>query len=254
MIGTMKITVSSLNVQGFFDWDGRKANIIDYLTMTSPDVIFFQEVTFLPQIASRNQVSLLNQALAYPYENTAVTRLQDSPHYENYREGLGIISKWPIVKSETIILKQQKDDEHQRIVQLVDVLHENEIVKLANIHFSISDNREDFPREHLNELLGILQARGETRIIGGDFNMNQIDLHADLWQNDYISSSVSPYITYPAMNKRVDYFLLPKNYAFIDITTSNDGLSDHRALTVSAKNGVLTPSATQAIQPQAAQL
>lgn len=250
----MKITVSSLNVQGFSDWDNRKANIIDYLTMTSPDVVLFQEVTFLPQIAAHNQVGLLNKALAYPFENTAVTRLQDSPHYENYREGLGVVSKWPITKSETIILKQQSDDEHQRIVQLIDILCDGSLVKFANVHFSISDNNENFPREHLYELLSILETRNETRIIGGDFNMNSIDLHADLWQDSYISSSVTPYVTYPAMNKRVDYFLLPKEYAFLDIATSPDGLSDHRGLTVAMKNGVLAHSTADVSQMQSAQL
>jgi endonuclease/exonuclease/phosphatase family metal-dependent hydrolase len=228
----MKITFSSLNVQGFADWDERKSHIIDYVKHTEPDIVMFQEVTFLPQINAENQVSLLNKSLRYRYENTAITRLQDSPVYENYREGLGIISKYPILKSETIILKQQPHDEHQRIVQLIDILCEDTVVKFAHVHFSISDNDENLPREHLVELLDILESRGETRIMGGDFNMNSIDLHRELWQDKYVSSSVVDYISYPPMNKRVDYFLLPKEYAFTSITTSPDGLSDHRGLTV----------------------
>jgi endonuclease/exonuclease/phosphatase family metal-dependent hydrolase len=249
----MEITFGSLNVQAFTDWDERKTNIVNYFQQTSPDVIFFQEVTFLPQINLRNQVDLLNQTLRYPYENSAVTRLQKSPHFENYREGIGVISKWPILKSETVILKQQETDEHQRIVQLIDILHDETVVKFANVHFSISDNDENLPREHLVELLQILESRGETRIIGGDFNMNDIDLHADLWQDTYISSSKMPYITYPSMNKRIDYFLLPKGYAFLDITTSPDGLSDHRALNVTVTNGVNTPQSTPELAYQSAQ-
>jgi endonuclease/exonuclease/phosphatase family metal-dependent hydrolase len=234
----MKLTFGSLNVQAFTDWEDRETKIIDYVRQANPDIVLFQEVTFLPQIANENQVSLVNKTLKYQYENTAITRLQDSPHFENYREGLGVISKWPILKSETVILKQQLLDEHQRIVQLIDILVEDTVVKFANVHFSISDNYESFPREHLNELLQILESRGETRIIGGDFNMNSIDLHADLWQDKYISSSVVDYISYPPMNKRVDYFLLPKEYSFLNIDTSGDGLSDHRALTVTAATGV----------------
>lgn len=250
----MKLTVVSLNVQGFFGWDDRKTNIINYLAETDSDIVFFQEVTFLPQISSRNQVALINQTINYPYENSAVTRLQKSPHYENYREGLGVISKWPILKSETFILKQQEGDEHQRIVQLIDVLCDETVVKLANVHFSISDNDESLPRNHLDELLTLLQSRGETRIIGGDFNMNDIDLHADLWQNNYISSSAEPYVTYPDMNKRVDYFLLPREYAFLDITTSPDGLSDHRALSVAIENDPLPQPVLHARNLSAAEL
>jgi endonuclease/exonuclease/phosphatase family metal-dependent hydrolase len=248
----MKLTFGSLNVQAFTDWEDREAQIIEYVRQNDPDVVLFQEVTFLPQIASENQVSLVNKTLKYRYENTAVTRLQDSPHFENYREGLGLISKWPIVKSETIILKQQLLDEHQRIVQLIDILVDDTVVKFANVHFSISDNYESFPREHLSELLQILESRGETRILGGDFNMNSIDLHADLWQDKYISSSVVDYISYPSMNKRVDYFLLPKEYAFLNIKTSGDGLSDHRALTVTATDAVTVKAETPALAHQTA--
>lgn len=236
----MKITFGSLNVQGFTDWDDRKANIIDYVKQTNPDIVLFQEVTFLPQIATENQVGILNKTLRYPYENTAITRLQKSPVYENYREGLGLISKYPILKSETIVLKQQDHDEHQRIVQLIDILCKDKIIKFAHVHFSISDNDEDLPREHLVELLEILESRGETRIIGGDFNMSSVDMHATLWQEKYICSSITPYITYPSMNKRIDYYLLPKEYSFVSITTSPDGLSDHRALAVTAEDGALT--------------
>lgn len=248
----MKITFSSLNVQAFTNWDNRKTNITDYLQKVSPDIALFQEVTFLPQINAENQVSLLNKTLKYPYENTAITRLQASPHFENYREGLGIISKWPILKSETIILKQNKTDEHQRIVQLVDILHDETVVKFAHVHFSISDFDENLPRDHLKELLEILASRGETRIIGGDFNMSNVDLHADLWQENYVSSSTTPYITFPLENKRVDYFLLPKECNFLSITTSTDGLSDHRALTVAAEYGTTAPTPTREVAYQTA--
>ncbi|HET8883949.1 MAG TPA: endonuclease/exonuclease/phosphatase family protein [Candidatus Saccharimonadales bacterium] len=250
----MKMTFTSLNVQGFDNWENRQVKIIDYLQRTDPDIVLFQEVTFLPQISSHNQVGLLNKSLAYPYENTAVTRLQDSPHYETYREGLGVISKWPITNSETIILKQNPEDEHQRIVQLIDITCDNQVIKFANIHFSISDTNENFPRDHLQELLDIFKSRNEVRIIGGDFNMNDIDLHADLWQDAYISSSTVPYMTFPGMNKRVDYFLLPKDHAFLDIFTSPDDLSDHRALSVTVKDAVPLHTIKHAAAPMDAVL
>lgn len=249
----MKLTCTSLNVQGFFNWEERQTAISHYLQQTAPDIVMFQEVTFLPQIATDNQVALLNKTLHYPYENSAVTRLQTSPHYENYREGLGVISRWPIIKSETIILKQNPQDEHQRIVQLIDIRRQDEIIKLANVHFSISDKDENFPRDHLRELLDILASRDETRIIGGDFNMSNLDLHVDLWQETYIASSTTPYITFPEHNKRVDYFLLPKEYAFLNIGTSPDGLSDHRALNVTLSD-TTAPPITMAATHQTATL
>ena len=87
----MKLT--TLNLQGFNDWLHREPEIIDYLKATDPDVILFQEVVFLPAISAFNQVQLLNKKLNYPFEHSAVTRLQPSHEYETFREGLAVLSK-----------------------------------------------------------------------------------------------------------------------------------------------------------------
>jgi len=224
----MKIT--TLNLQGFSDWESRQSAITDHLKTTASDIILFQEVVFLPHISPYNQVQILNQTLEYPHLSSAVTRLQPSPHYETYREGLALLSKYPIVASDTIILKQAPGDEHNRIVQLVDVLIDDHIVKIANVHFSLSDTI-DYATAHLKETLEILASRGEERIIVGDFNLDDLTALSDLWSDQYRSSAEQEYISFPGENRRIDYFLVPKSYSFGDITTSGDTLSDHRALT-----------------------
>lgn len=235
MIIHMEISITSLNVQGFFDWQSRQKPITDYLAQINSDLIFLQEVTYIPEISPYTQADIINQTLHYPYEHSSISRLQASPDFANYREGLAVLCKYPIAKSEVLVLKKDPADEHLRLLQCIDLVTENgAIVKLANIHLSITDFTEAFARAQLDEILHILQSRGETRIIGGDFNMRQLELHADLWQDRYVASSRVPYITYPIENKRMDYFLIPKELAFTDIATSPDGLSDHRALSISA--------------------
>lgn len=223
--------ITTLNIQEFTNWESRQPAIIEYLKATAPDIIFFQEVVFLPNISPYNQVQLLNQELGYVSEQSAITRLQASKVHETYREGLATLSKYPIVKADTLILKQAAGDEHNRIVQLLDLNIDGQIVKVANVHFSITDIT-DFATPHLEELLGILEARGEERIIVGDFNLTYLEESADLWNDRYRASIEVPYITYPLMDKRVDYALIPKAYSFENISVSGDGLSDHRALTV----------------------
>lgn len=231
----MELTVTSLNVQGFFGWNDREKHITDYLTKMNSDVIFLQEVTYIPEISPYTQADLLNQTLRYPYEHASISRMQTSPDFAHYREGLAVLSKYPITKSDVLVLKKDPADEHLRLVQFIDVITtDGTALKLANIHLSITDFTEQFARAQLEELLQILASRGETRIIGGDFNMRQLDLHADLWQDKYVASSRVPYITYPSENKRMDYFLIPKELAFTAIATSPDGLSDHRALSICA--------------------
>jgi len=225
----MKLT--TLNTQGFDNWGARQAFVAEYIAAEKPDIIFFQEVVFLPDTAPFNQVQLLNKVLNYPYELSSVTRLQDSTAYKVYREGLATISRYPIMKSDTIVLQQAEGDEHNRIVQLLDIEIDGEIIQFANIHFSLTDF-VDYATAHLVELFEILAARGEQRIIAGDFNMTHLENFEYMWDETYTASTQVPYVTFPAENKRVDYFLIPKSYSFTSITTSGDSLSDHRAVTV----------------------
>lgn len=225
----MKIT--TLNLQGFVDWERRKPEIIEYLKGTDPDVILFQEVVFLPDISPFNQVQLLNEELKYPYEHSAVTRLQPSEDYKVFREGLSMLSKYPVVKTDTVVLKKEFDDEHYRIIQLVDVVMNDNLVLLANVHFSLTDET-DFATAHLKETLEIIANKDEERIIAGDFNIDHLEKLSHIWGKDYEASTKIPYISYPAMHKRNDYVLVPKPFTFTDLSTSGNKLSDHRAVTV----------------------
>ncbi len=225
----MKLT--TLNLQGFDSWSKRLPAITDYFKNQNPDIIFLQEVVYLPEISPYSQAQLLNQSIKYLYEFNAISRLQVGVDYPVYREGSTIISKHPIVKTDIIVLKQDERDEHNRILQLADIFINDSIVKVANIHFSITDYF-DLATPQLKETLEILKSRNETRILMGDFNITFLEQTAELWQDEYIASTDTPYITFSKMNKRVDYALIPKSYKFNSIEVSDDSLSDHRAVTV----------------------
>lgn len=230
----MKIT--SLNLQGFENWQERKPKILAYLRQESPDIVLFQEVVYLPEVSAHNPAQLLNAELGYRYENCAVSRLQVGLEYPVYREGLAAISRHPILQSDVIVLQQAEGDEHQRVIQLLDILVNDEVIKIANIHFSITDFT-DFATPQLKETLELLHARGEDRIIAGDFNLDHLEELADLWQDRYEASTTFSYLSYPSMNKRNDYFLVPKKYQLADLDTSTieAGLSDHLALTATVQ-------------------
>lgn len=224
----MKIT--TLNLQGFDQWEDREAAIITYLKEEAPDVALFQEAVYLPDISPYNQVQLLNSSLRYPYQQGVISRLQVGVDYPVYREGLAAISRHPIVSSDIIVLKQAEGDHHQRIVQLLDLYIDEQVVPIAHVHFSITDDF-DFATPQLQELLGLMESRSEERLIMGDFNLNDLDASAELWQDRYVASTSFDYLSYPSMNKRNDYILVPKSYTLDKVTTSGDDLSDHRAIT-----------------------
>ncbi|RYX79171.1 endonuclease/exonuclease/phosphatase family protein [bacterium] len=225
----MKLT--TLNLQGFSDWQQREPKIIRYLQHEKPDIIFFQEVVYIPELSAYTQVHQINTSLKYLFEHHSITRRQVGIEYPVYREGLSIISKSPIVKTDAIILKRASGDEHDRIIQLVDLFINDHVVKFVHVHFSITDIT-DYATAQLLETLDILHARGEQRIIIGDFNLSNLDASRHAWDQNYISSESAPYVSYPSETKRIDYILIPKTYAFESVHTSNEAVSDHRALTV----------------------
>ncbi len=222
-----QIKITSLNLMGRHSWPQRAPLIVDYIQSTSPDVVFFQEVVYLPEESSVTQTDELNKKLGYGYEQSVVSRLQKSDTYESYREGLSVLSRHPIIYSETLVLKQNEHDHLQRIVQLLNINQNGTIVKYANVHFA---ENPEMAYENFEELLGIIESREEQRVIVGDFNMPDLK-HNQLWQKDYVSSTDEFYIRYPANNNRIDFVLIPKTDEITAITVSPDGLSDHRALT-----------------------
>jgi endonuclease/exonuclease/phosphatase family metal-dependent hydrolase len=222
--------ITSLNLQGFADWEARMPRVVAYLRQTSPDVVLFQEVVWLPEISPVTQVDLLSRELAYPFRHESVTRLQRGRVVEDYREGLGLLSRHPVPVTEAFVLHHEEGDPHQRIVQLADIEVDGVLWPLMNVHLSV---RDDFALRNLVEVLRILDARNERRILGGDFNVNHLERHARLWQGwGHLSSEQRDYMSRPLSHENDDYFLVPDEYTIEAVTISGDDLSDHRALTV----------------------
>ena len=223
----MKIT--SLNLAGYEQWSERESSILEYLDSAQSDVVFFQEVKFNPEISIFNEASLINSKLKIPYEHkqSAITRIYISSDGAESREGLSVLSRYPIIDSEILVLKKRDDDKHTRIVQNVDVLIGGRLQKFSNVHFS----NNDYSDEQLEEVLKITEGRYEERIIVGDFNIFDIDTVGNLFFEDYtVSTSVSKYISFPSEDVTLDYVLIPKSYEFKSLSIG-ENLSDHNALT-----------------------
>ncbi|HEV7624433.1 MAG TPA: endonuclease/exonuclease/phosphatase family protein [Amnibacterium sp.] len=222
--------ITSLNLQGFADWEARMPRVAAYLQQAAPDVILFQEVVWLPEVSPVTQVDLLGRALGYPYRHESVTRLQRGRVVEDYREGLALLSRHPVPATEALVLHHEQGDPHQRIVQLADVDVDGITWPLMNVHLSV---RDDFALHNLEEVLRMQEARGERRILGGDFNVNHLERHAHLWRGwGRLTSEGRDYMSRPLSHENDDYFLVPDRYTIESVRISGDDLSDHRALTV----------------------
>jgi endonuclease/exonuclease/phosphatase family metal-dependent hydrolase len=223
------VRITTLNLRGFFDWERRMPRVAAYLRGVEPDVILFQEVVFLPDVSPFSPVELLNRELGMPVRHEAITRLQRGRVNPVYREGLALLSRLPVPSTETLALRHEDGDPHQRIVQLADVVADDGVWPLANVHLSV---RDDFALHHLGEVLGVLRDRGDRRILGGDFNVDHLERHADLWRDAVLTSSVAGYQSHPSSHENDDYFLVPTAFRIDAVTVSGDDLSDHEAVTV----------------------
>lgn len=221
--------ITTLNLRGFFDWDHRMPVVIDYLRDVAPEVLLLQEVVYLPEISPFSPSELLNRDLGFPVRHDAITRLQRGRTHAVYREGLAVLSRLPVPATEVLALRHEVGDPHHRIVQFVDVEAPDGVWPLANVHLSV---RDDYALQHLGEVLGMLRTRRQRRVLGGDFNVDHLEQHAELWEDAVLTSSIRPYESHPSSHENDDYFLVPTEYRIDRIDVSGDELSDHRAITV----------------------
>jgi endonuclease/exonuclease/phosphatase family metal-dependent hydrolase len=221
----MKVT--SLNLAGYKNWNDREANIVSFLNQTDSDIVFLQEVKYDPTHSSHTQSHYLNSLLAAPYTYTqsTVSRIFETAGKES-REGLAVLSKFPITDVEVMVLAKRPDDKHTRIIQKVEVQVDGETRTFTNIHFS----NNDYSDEQLEETLQILKNTSTESVVLGDFNIFDITTVAHLYADDYTASTeFTDYVSFPSENATFDYVLLPKTYTFTSLHIG-ENLSDHNAL------------------------
>jgi endonuclease/exonuclease/phosphatase family metal-dependent hydrolase len=226
---SMDMKVTSLNLAGYKNWPERESHVISYLEAMNSDVVFLQEVKFNSEYSSYSQSKYLNDKLEapYPYTQSSVSRYYTQSDGIESREGLAVLSKFPISDSETIVLKKRTDDKHTRIIQKVSLLVDGQTINFTNVHFS----NNDYSDEQLEETLKITKSRDETSVILGDFNIFDIQTVRDLYSDDYrVSTDFYQYVTFPSENVTLDYVLVPRDYGFTSLSIG-ENLSDHNALT-----------------------
>lgn len=224
----MQVKITSLNIAGFKKWESRQQKIVDFINSENPDVLLLQEVRFDPVVSAYSQSAMLNLLLKtpFPFTQTTVSKFYQPSVGEAFREGLAILSKFPIKESEALVLVKQADDKHPRIIQNANLVIDGRTVGITNVH--LSNNK--YSLQQLRELIAIFTSRNEERIIAGDFNILDLESIKDIYTENYSSSTeFKQYISFPSEGITVDYVLLPKQLRFDSLTTF-EGLSDHSAL------------------------
>lgn len=230
------ITLVSLNLWRFYDWENRFPSIIKLLKEINPDIIFTQETQLDPAIDQGNQIKIINSELDFPHTNFTVADIKTVrkgvPLKYPVYHGLGIISRFPF-ETEIIPLTKAGDDKEKRIVLKCDMDIDGKIHTLSNLHFSNSDK---WSEDHFRETISIFKERNIKSLLAGDFNISNISKFKDLYAKDYISSSdFCDYISYPNDNVSYDYVLLPEKYEFEEFHCKEENVSDHKMIVAKIK-------------------
>lgn len=225
------------------DFDGRMKDISVFLDREQADVVCLQEVTFnrgqsLAEKANDMMSNSYPSVLAQMSENCTFDRFGDRfrkkwdaglvEHDGGYvSDGMAILSREPVMKSSSIILKPApvaEDGRPDYRVRLAQIVRLESGLSLANVHFASNGNAY----VQLQELLGYVV----PDVVVGDYNIHTWDLkkHSDIWDAKYQESTdFRDYVSFPKENATFDHMLLGRGWEFEKIE-KYDGVSDHSAM------------------------
>lgn len=236
------LKIMSLNLWRYYDWDVRKDYITSLIQEQAPDFIALQEVLTNHAFSDFPQSDFIADACGYPFWAFGPTLLRmNSRDKEGNRnqqasEGQACISKYPILATESYFLRQHPGYAEDVSVQFCSLDVNGETVELCNVHFA----NNDVAYKQLDELLELIEMRGTTPIILGDFNIYKLAEYKatnQLLKSYRISSEVADYVSFPRDGESLDYIAVPNSkYVVQDVVCPDTYVSDHKALLATVTN------------------
>ncbi|MDP2651686.1 MAG: endonuclease/exonuclease/phosphatase family protein [bacterium] len=230
------ISIFTLNLWRYYDFDSRLPNIVKAIKETQPDVVCLQEVQINPAISPLSQVEIIKKQLSeYKYSIHSTTYQKDSQQGKkldtSVQHGMAVLSKYPILNAFEFFVTLNEGEAEPRSMLCFDAEIHSMVFKFANVHFA---NREEWAKNQLQEFLDLICSRGEKRIIAGDFNMFKLPQYGML-QGYKLSYDYKAYDSYPKDGGCLDYVAIPDEFEFSKVELLEDYLSDHKGLLVAIR-------------------
>lgn len=228
----------TLNLWCYFDWENRKDKIISVVNDLNPDLVAFQEVQTNHSFSPWPQSDLIADSCGFKYRVFAPTYRRGGQidksggMTQETSFGLAVISKYPIVSSETYFLRQHLDHDEACSVVFVKIEVDGTDITVCNVHFGNSDLFSDL---HLNELMDVCEERNIHPILLGDFNHFNLGMYKKSRLKDYtLTTDVANYESIPKNSGTLDYIAVPSlDYSIADVACPEEYVSDHRAVCAS---------------------
>src|ERR1700733_10273590 len=160
------LSIFTLNLWRYYDFDVRLLNLKKVLTVKKPDIIFLQEVQIDPAMSPFSQVETIKKMFPeyiYSIHSTIyVKEFQKGEKWEKpIQHGMAVLSKYPIIHSFEYYVAKNKDESEPRSILCFDVTINSKVYYFANVHFT---NTEESAKKQLVEFLDFTHSRGEKRI------------------------------------------------------------------------------------------
>lgn len=182
----MKLRFLTINIAGVqFNWfEDRRIALINGIKKLSPDFIFLQETTVIPEKGYDQSVDigtcagLPNVAFA-PYGNT---REFESPKLG----GISILSRKPFKHVQIRKLPSGRIDKYGARVALMSVVEvDGQEIALATTHLSWRPQEEETRIKQADEVLRLLELSPAPTVLGGDFNSGPLETALRAVQKKY---------------------------------------------------------------------
>ncbi len=234
----MEISVLTINIWRYFDWDKRKDKLLSFLKSQDSDIVFLQEAAYDDRLKKKyqNQVHEINQVLGYNdfvfAKEADMTKWHKEPIDWLMYYGLGILSKFKIKSSEMVILPHVIRDKDFGFLHAVLETPQGDM-DIINVHL---ENSDEGSKKHLVLLLDWCKKKNIQPIIAGDFNMKQTEILFSLTEKDFfISYKIKSYISFMptefSNNKEqitLDYIIAHKQkFDIKEVNCIQDSPSDH---------------------------
>lgn len=225
----------TLNLRSYFDWDNRKDTIISLINKLGPDFVAFQEAQTNRSFSYFPQTEPIADSCSYKYRVFAPTYQRsnqvdkDGGMTQETSYGLALLSKHPIISSETYFLSQHPDHDEACSVLFCKIEVDGKIVDICNVHFGNSDLFADL---HIKELMDLCKKRNIKPIIVGDFNIFKLSAYKQSLLKGYVlSSDTAKYKSMPKSSGTLDYIVVPSSdYTIDNVVCPKEYVSDHRCL------------------------
>jgi len=199
-----EIRIVSFNIEFAIKIDEAIQELESSDNLKNADIIFLQEMDEVGTEA-------IAKTLEYNYVYYPASRNPDGQLF-----GLSILSKWPIVENEKILLPHEAVNERRRIAVSANVMIGNQALRVYNIHTATFTLPKTKRRDQFKTLVTHLNQLEETEsldhiLIAGDFNTdksNDIEYLVDLYESEgflWASEDIGP--TYQVLSGLSKYTL-----------------------------------------------